>query len=112
MSGITQANNYYKVRKALETKGLIRTDQEGNIYINTKKIVAAAKDQEKERSIKEKEKEAERQAQAPDGEGEQPKLVRRSRTRSPKAELSEAYILYIIYYIIYYGCHFDTDDSG
>lgn len=68
MSGITQANNYYKVRKALEKRGFIRTDQEGNLYINTKKIVAVAKDQEKERSIKEKEKEAERQAQAPDGE--------------------------------------------
>lgn len=61
MSGITQPNNYYRARKALEKKGLIRIDQEGNLYISTKKILskasenlAQAKEQEAE---KKKEKE-------------------------------------------------------
>lgn len=54
MSGITQPNNYYRARKALEKKGLIQTDKEGNLYINTKQIVAQAKKQEAERQ-KEKE---------------------------------------------------------
>ncbi len=62
MSGITQPNNYYKTRKALEKKGLIRTDEQGNLYINTKKILAKVKEpkdkqtnevsQEKERQTK------------------------------------------------------------
>ena len=47
MAGITQANNYYKTRKALEKKGLIRTDENGNLYISTKKILAQAKVQAK-----------------------------------------------------------------
>lgn len=51
MTGITKPNNYYKIRKQLETRGLIKTDAEGNIYINTKKIVAQAKEKlEKEPS--------------------------------------------------------------
>lgn len=54
MSGITQPSNYYKIRKALEKKGFIRTDEKGNLYISTKKILAQAKD---EPQAKEKEKE-------------------------------------------------------
>ena len=49
MAGITKPNNYYKLRKQLETKGLIKLDKEGNIYINTQKIVSQAKAQEEER---------------------------------------------------------------
>lgn len=43
MTGITQPNNYYKIRKQLETKGLIKTDEKGNLYIDTQYIVAQAK---------------------------------------------------------------------
>ena len=42
MSGITKPNNYYKTRKALEQKGLIKTDQEGNLYIDTQNILDKA----------------------------------------------------------------------
>lgn len=45
MSGISKPNNYYKVRKQLETKGFLKTDQEGNLYIDTQKILAKATDQ-------------------------------------------------------------------
>jgi DNA-binding transcriptional regulator YhcF (GntR family) len=47
MSGISQPNNYYRARKALEKKGFIRTDEKGNLYISTQKILAQAKDQDK-----------------------------------------------------------------
>jgi hypothetical protein len=53
MAGITQPNNYYKTRKQLEKKGLIRTDEKGNLYINTKNILAQARTQEEERKKKE-----------------------------------------------------------
>lgn len=43
MTGITLPNNYYKIRKQLETRGLIKTDEEGDIYIDTQKIIAKAK---------------------------------------------------------------------
>ena len=43
MAGITQSNNYYKIRRRLEDKGLIRIDEAGNIYIDTKSIMAQAK---------------------------------------------------------------------
>lgn len=52
MAGITQPNNYYKTRKALENKGFIRTDEKGNLYISTKKILASAKKEEEERKAK------------------------------------------------------------
>ena len=39
MTGITQPNNYYKIRKQLETKGYIETDEQGNLYINSTKIL-------------------------------------------------------------------------
>lgn len=55
MSGITQPNNYYKTRKQLEKKGLIRTDEQGNLYISTKKILAQAKKQDAERQAQTKE---------------------------------------------------------
>ena len=42
MTGITKTNNYYKIRKQLENKGLIKTDKEGNLYIDTQKILAEA----------------------------------------------------------------------
>ena len=61
MSGITQPNNYYRARKALEKKGLIRTDEEGNLYIDTKRIVAQAKTTNE--ASKEKEKDSKTQAQ-------------------------------------------------
>ena len=38
-AGITQPNNYYKIRKQLESKGYIEMDQQGNLYIDTKKII-------------------------------------------------------------------------
>ena len=47
MTGITQPNNYYKTRKQLEKKGYIKTDEEGNIYIDTQKILNNAKEKEK-----------------------------------------------------------------
>ena len=43
MTGITQPNNYYKTRKNLEKKGYISTDEKGNIYIDTQKIISEAK---------------------------------------------------------------------
>ncbi len=49
MAGITQPNNYYKTRGQLEKKGLIKIAQDGNIYIDTQKIVAQARNQEEER---------------------------------------------------------------
>ena len=39
ITGITLPHNYYKIRKQLETKGYIQTDEQGNLYINTKKII-------------------------------------------------------------------------
>lgn len=39
MAGITQPNNYYKIRKQLESKGYIEMDKQGNLYIDTKKIL-------------------------------------------------------------------------
>lgn len=44
VTGISQSNNYYKTRKQLEKKGYIETDKDGNLYIDTQKILAAAKD--------------------------------------------------------------------
>ena len=49
MTGITQPNNYYKTRKNLEKKGYITTDEKGNIYIDTQKIIGEAK--EKDRAL-------------------------------------------------------------
>jgi hypothetical protein len=40
MTGISQPNNYYKTRKQLEKKGYLSTDEQGNLYINTQKILA------------------------------------------------------------------------
>ena len=55
MSGITQPSNYYKIRKALEKKGFIRTDEKGNLYISVQKILAAARAQAKNQEKKKKE---------------------------------------------------------
>ena len=46
ITGISQPNNYYKTRKQLEKKGYIESDEEGNLYIDTKKILAHAKKSE------------------------------------------------------------------
>ena len=46
LSGITQTNNYYKIRSQLEKKGLIQIAPNGNIHIDTKKIMAQAKQDE------------------------------------------------------------------
>lgn len=43
ITGITQPNNYYKTRKQLEKKGYIETDKDGNLYIDTQKIIAKGK---------------------------------------------------------------------
>lgn len=43
MTGITKPNNYYKTRKQLEDKGYIQVDENGNIYIDTQKILTNAK---------------------------------------------------------------------
>lgn len=51
MTGITKPNNYYKVRKQLEDRGLIKTDKDGNLYIDTQRIVAKAKKKEDERKV-------------------------------------------------------------
>lgn len=56
MTGITKPNNYYKTRKQLEDKGYIQVDENGNIYVDTQKILANAKTQGKE-IIQGKEKE-------------------------------------------------------
>lgn len=70
MTGITQPNNYYKTRKQLEKKGYITVDEQGNLYINTKKILATAKTQAKpDNQAKEKEKEP---SAAPGGEAQPP----------------------------------------
>ena len=42
MSGITQPNNYYRIRSQLEKKGLIQIASDGSIHINTQRIVAQA----------------------------------------------------------------------
>lgn len=39
MTGISQSNNYYKIRKQLENKGYIETDSKGNLYIDSNKIL-------------------------------------------------------------------------
>ena len=39
LTGITKPNNYYKTRKQLEDKGYISTDDQGNLYINTKDLI-------------------------------------------------------------------------
>lgn len=44
MTGISQPNNYYKVRKQLEDKGYIQLDEKGNIYVDVQKILAKAND--------------------------------------------------------------------
>ena len=45
MTGITQPNNYYRARKNLEKKGYVTTDEKGNIYIDTQKIISEAKNE-------------------------------------------------------------------
>ena len=40
MTGITKPNNYYKIRSQLEKKGYIKLDKEGNLYIDTQKILS------------------------------------------------------------------------
>lgn len=42
MTGISKPNNYFKIRKDLEKKGFIETDEHGNLYINIDRIMAAA----------------------------------------------------------------------
>ena len=54
MSGISKPNNYYKIRSQLEQKGLIQIAQDGNVHIDTKKILAKAKEKEKEPSASQK----------------------------------------------------------
>ncbi|MGN5455179.1 MAG: hypothetical protein ACI4XN_04270 [Candidatus Kurthia intestinigallinarum] len=39
MTGISKPNNYFKIRKQLETNGYIEIDEQGNLYIDTKKII-------------------------------------------------------------------------
>ena len=39
LTGIAKPNNYYKTRKQLEDKGYLSTDNQGNLYINTKEII-------------------------------------------------------------------------
>lgn len=53
MAGITQPNNYYKIRKSLEKKGFIRTDEKGNLYISTQRILDEAKLNEQKRKEEE-----------------------------------------------------------
>ena len=43
VTGITLPNNYYKTRKQLEKKGYIEVDEDGNLYIDTQRILAQAK---------------------------------------------------------------------
>jgi hypothetical protein len=51
MTGITQPNNYYRARKNLEKKGYITTDEKGNIYIDTQKIISEAKESVEEAKL-------------------------------------------------------------
>lgn len=39
MTGISKANNYFKIRKQLESQGYIELDEKGNIYVDTTKII-------------------------------------------------------------------------
>ena len=39
MTGITRPNHYFATRKRLEDKNYIESDDQGNLYINTKKIM-------------------------------------------------------------------------
>ena len=39
MTGITKPNNYYKTKKQLEINGYIETDENGNLYIDTQRII-------------------------------------------------------------------------
>lgn len=41
-AGITKPNNYYKIRKQLQDKGYIETDEKGNLYIDAEKIISEA----------------------------------------------------------------------
>ena len=59
MSGITQPSNYYKTRAQLEKKGLIQVSPDGSIHIDTKQILAKAKEKESQKP----------QAKAPEAEG-------------------------------------------
>lgn len=52
MAGITQPNNYYKLRRQLEIKGLIKIDEQGNIYVDTKRLISQAKAKEEGRKAK------------------------------------------------------------
>ena len=42
MTGISKPNHYYEIRKRLEKKGVLKTDEEGNLYIDTQKILSDA----------------------------------------------------------------------
>lgn len=43
ITGIKHPNNYYKVRKQLEKKGYVEVDKDGNLYIDTQRLLAQAK---------------------------------------------------------------------
>ena len=49
MTGIAKPNNYYKIRKQLETKGYIQIDENGNLYIDTERIIGEAQEKEAKR---------------------------------------------------------------
>ena len=40
MTGISKPNNYFKIRKQLEDKGYIKTDKDGNLYVDVDKILS------------------------------------------------------------------------
>ena len=42
MTGITKPNHYFSTRKKLEDKKYIEIDKDGNIYINTERIIQEA----------------------------------------------------------------------
>ena len=43
MTGISKPNHYFSTRKKLEEKGYIEIDEDGNLYINTEKILKDTK---------------------------------------------------------------------
>ncbi len=42
MTGIRHKNNYFKIRKQLEDRGYLKTDEDGNLYVNVAQILEHA----------------------------------------------------------------------
>lgn len=54
MTGITKPNHYFSARKKLEEKGYLEIDEEGNLYINTEKILSKVKENSEAKKLDER----------------------------------------------------------